>query len=383
MKKRIVIILLLVMVAGTAIASGVKNGGFGLFDKIATELNLTPEQKTQIEPIVEKYKQKAKALRANNEGDRRANREAMHGIIEEAKTEIFPLLTADQIAKVKEFEEKKHKHHEQKGAIKAAVKNYADKEVKPVLQAQRMRLEAKLSAEDKQAIDELRVVVKEQKKACKKSGECKGKGRKGKGEFGENRTQQNGQEEAGRGRRGGKRGHHLDEATRTAVDALVAKYEANINALLDETKASHGETWKTEIKAIVLDIAPDMEERMNERVERDGKKDKWTHRFFHPAKFLLSNPYEAKNESLTDRTIGLYPNPAQKRTNIKYEVLKEGEVQIGIYNRGGDLVKTVFTKYQQPGSYNVEANLDGLADKMYIISVTDAAGKVSEQLLMK
>lgn len=381
MKKRIIITLLLVMIAGTTIASGIKNGGFGMFNKIATELNLTEEQKTQIEPIVEKYKEKAKALKDNSEGDRKAKHEAMKALFEEAKTEIFPLLTAEQIAKVKEFEEKKRARHGKRGEIKEAVKAYADKEVKPVLKDQRIKLESKLSAEDKQTIDALRIKVKEQKKACKESGDCKGKDRKSKGELGERRGQnENG--EAREGRRRGKHGHHLDEETREAVETLVKKYETDITPLLSEVKTTHGAQWSEDIKAIVLSVDPEMAEHM-ERHGKDGIKNRWERKFLHPGKFLMMDPYKVTENTMVSRTISLYPNPAQNRTNIKYEVLKEGEVQIGIYNRGGDLVKTVFTQFQQPGSYNVEADLNGLADKMYIISVTDASGKVSEQLLMQ
>lgn len=60
-----------------------------------------------------------------------------------------------------------------------------------------------------------------------------------------------------------------------------------------------------------------------------------------------------------------YPNPFNPTTNIGYRISDVGLVTLKLYNVLGQLVKTLVSKVQQPGSYEVKFNGNGLASGVY------------------
>lgn len=49
-----------------------------------------------------------------------------------------------------------------------------------------------------------------------------------------------------------------------------------------------------------------------------------------------------------------YPNPFNPSTNIEYQIAKQGNVEIGIYDINGRLVKTLLNTTQHAGSYIIQ-----------------------------
>ncbi len=51
-----------------------------------------------------------------------------------------------------------------------------------------------------------------------------------------------------------------------------------------------------------------------------------------------------------------YPNPFNPSTTIQYEIPKDGEVEIGIYDLTGRLIKTIVNQNQQAGAHSAVWN---------------------------
>lgn len=418
MKKKISILLVIIGLVSTGMlmANGGK-GGFGFFEKIAEELSLTNEQKSDIEPIVDKYKALAEELKEKEFEDRGEKREAFKDLKQRAKSEILPLLTTEQVAKWEELKSmhrggKHHRHGKGfKGnkELKDEMKVYFDKEILPIAKQERAKLESVISREDKAIIDALRVKMNEIKAVHKAEKEERMKQKeewmnnkdseKSKAEREEWRKQREarkaeceGNKEQCRkeGRRKGHRGHHghhnMDEQSRVEVEGLIEKYKGDIEPLLKGMKTQYGETWENDIKAIVKKHAPEMEGKFKDSGGK-GRMNKPLKKALNPIGFLLLDPNAesfTQMEVSTDlRKIKVYPNPAENSTTVAYEVLEEGTVTIGIYDRKGNLVKNVFDQNQKPGEYTNAVDLTGLDDRVYIIRINDVSGQLSQRLMKK
>ncbi len=79
-----------------------------------------------------------------------------------------------------------------------------------------------------------------------------------------------------------------------------------------------------------------------------------------------------------------YPNPFNPTTNIKFDVIKNGNVKIIIYNTIGEEVETLLNEEVQPGSYKVDFNGDNLSSGIYYYKiVTNDFSDVKKMLLIK
>jgi hypothetical protein len=65
-----------------------------------------------------------------------------------------------------------------------------------------------------------------------------------------------------------------------------------------------------------------------------------------------------------------YPNPFNPSTTIRYQIAKEGRVNVTVYNILGKEVMRLVDEVKLPGSYNVMFNGSGLASGMYFYRIT-------------
>ena len=65
-----------------------------------------------------------------------------------------------------------------------------------------------------------------------------------------------------------------------------------------------------------------------------------------------------------------YPNPFNPSTNIKYNIQKEGNVSLKVYNILGKEVKTLVNEFKTPGTYNVSFNASELPSGIYFYRLT-------------
>ena len=388
MKSKIKVLMLVIgLVSTSLLMANVNKGGFGMFEKMAEVLELTETQKTQIAPIVEKYKAQAEALRGQEFEDRSEKHAAMKNIMEAAKTEITPFLTTEQVEKLAELKGRHgrrghHGKHRGNKELKQEMKAYFKSEILPIAKVKRQELDAVISQEDQQKIEKIRTKLNAEKAAHKAQKEAhraeRKEGIKGQAK-GEGRTGQC--EGKGKGHCKGK--SEAYRAIKEEGKVLLDKYKGDIEPLLEGMKAEHGETWKTGMRAIVEKHEPEM----SEHFDKFGKKGFGRH--LKPFAFLMLDPNNNEWEDLEEnptpnkRAINVFPNPAVNNTTVEYEVTKAGMVNIGVYNRKGDLIKNVFEQNQQPGQYSVEVDLNNLDDQMYIIRVTDATGQVSKTVMKR
>ena len=73
-------------------------------------------------------------------------------------------------------------------------------------------------------------------------------------------------------------------------------------------------------------------------------------------------------ESTHDIHLMVYPNPFNFSTNIEYELRKDADVTIEVYNMIGAKIASVIDQHQLPGKYNYTFN-DARTDGIYILRI--------------
>ena len=61
------------------------------------------------------------------------------------------------------------------------------------------------------------------------------------------------------------------------------------------------------------------------------------------------------------------PNPVATTTAIHYEILSDGNVQLGLYDMQGSLVRRFVAETQLAGHHTVQADLQGLPNGRYVV----------------
>ena len=64
----------------------------------------------------------------------------------------------------------------------------------------------------------------------------------------------------------------------------------------------------------------------------------------------------------------VYPNPFNYSTNIEYELRKDADVNIEVYNMVGSRVATIVDQHLLPGKYNYIFN-NAQTDGIYILRI--------------
>jgi hypothetical protein len=77
----------------------------------------------------------------------------------------------------------------------------------------------------------------------------------------------------------------------------------------------------------------------------------------------------------------LYPNPTISECNVIFNLSKNGNVNIGVYNLSGRLMINKEYKNRVSGGQNIELDIDGLSRGTYIIQMTSGNQKLTKKLL--
>ncbi|MBU8892332.1 MAG: T9SS type A sorting domain-containing protein [Bacteroidales bacterium] len=79
-----------------------------------------------------------------------------------------------------------------------------------------------------------------------------------------------------------------------------------------------------------------------------------------------------------------FPNPFRSVTQIKYELYKESNVEIEVFDLTGKKIAALINKYNIPGSYSVEFNGNDLNSGIYFYSLkTDDGFQIKKMQLIK
>lgn len=362
-------------------------------EKLKTELNLSTEQSKQIEELTAEHRNKMEALKDKDFESPEDRREAMKTIMEEYQSGIKEVLTDEQAAKMKALREEHREMRQEKAAdfgkerkaMRKDMETYREENILPVLKAQRTKLEAKISAQDKAKIAELRSQLPprgerpqrlenptiEQQKAAKE-------------QFAAKKEKMN--------------------AHKEQVQALVKKYEADIDALYAEIKPQT-EKWKADMQKIAAENRPQgqMERKhpantqegakreakdgrgMHGKRERGGEAEEHEHHNMHKAGFLLLDPNApatppATQEALTE--IKIFPNPAVSQNTLSYTVKQAGHLRIELHNESGRTIQTLFDGNKEIGEYQLNVDLSKLQNGVYYYTVIDQSGKQSHKVIL-
>ena len=99
-----------------------------------------------------------------------------------------------------------------------------------------------------------------------------------------------------------------------------------------------------------------------------------------------SDNYLGVQESTIDASEKLdnmmvYPNPTTSECNVIFDLSKNGDVSIGIYNLSGRRVMNEEFKNKVSGGQNIQLNVDELPRGTYIIQMTSGSQKLTKKLL--
>lgn len=64
-----------------------------------------------------------------------------------------------------------------------------------------------------------------------------------------------------------------------------------------------------------------------------------------------------------------YPNPFNSQTNISFELAKQAEISITIFNLNGQIIKNIFKGIKEPGYHTVKWNASDVSAGIYIIKI--------------
>jgi len=96
----------------------------------------------------------------------------------------------------------------------------------------------------------------------------------------------------------------------------------------------------------------------------------------------ISKPIPFSGDDNTEpKKVSAYPNPFNPITNIEYNVLKDGQVNVSIFNVNGKLVETITNQVLSKGSYNNRWNASGLESGIYFC-IIQTEGKTFRQKLL-
>lgn len=345
-------------------------------------VELSETQQAEIKKIKESYHVKFDALRQAEKTE--ANRTAMQQLMKEREAAVAAILTpeqrtkwqaaqTEQKAKMEQNRANRDANHEKMKAARTEMNAYHEKNVKPVLQKQRAKLESKISAADKKLIAEMRTQHEQRRQeGFDRQGEKGGKW--------------DGKEKRGDKTSGGKEAKSDGKYGQTK--ALVEKYSANIDALYAEI-ATQEKQWEQDKKAIWEKYAPAKSDEKTDKSARhrgEGGKDKSdSHKKVH---FLLLDPNASATTAIAkpapiNRKVEAFPNPAGAMQNLEFEVLQAGKVKVEIIDGQGNMVKPVFDGNLKEGMSKLQVNTGDLKGKSYFYRITDAKGTTTKGFIIQ
>lgn len=77
-----------------------------------------------------------------------------------------------------------------------------------------------------------------------------------------------------------------------------------------------------------------------------------------------------------------YPNPFNNYTVIEYEISKESDVQIVVYDETGELVRTLVDQHQSIGVYRVQFDATSLSSGVYYYKIEAGSYRETKQLIL-
>lgn len=362
LKKRLLAVGTMFLLAGQLLAQDLvpqdKPQHHHRSEAMKAELGLTDAQTTQIQAIRDKYRPQMQALR-QTEGTPETNFAAIKELRKTEQAEIDKVLTPEQRTKMETFRKThhqgghhKHKHHKAHGPNAEAHKEarqYYKSEVLPVLQAQRLKLEADLTPSDKAEISRLRTELAALRPDRK--------------DFHKKKTKhQWTQEDIDKHKA-------IHEQRRTLMDqarTIADRYEPQILALRAEIQPQ-SEVWKAEFARIHATKQQDTHHH------KHHSKGGLHH--MRPTHFILLDPAAptpATKQSLdTQSTLQVFPNPATNRATLRYNLPAASKVRVELLAQDGKVLQVLSDTQQEAGEHLIDLETTQLTPGTYFFRITD------------
>lgn len=284
-------------------------------------------------------------------------------------------------------QDKQAEHKMKRLEAQKEVKAYVDREIKPVVASQRVKLDAYLSKKEQREIENLRT---EKQLLRKESFEFRK-------EIRANYTGPNSlsEDQKAKSRELQKKKRLLD----TRIWAIADAHETEIAKLLDEMDP-HMETWQTEMRLLKQKSLPQRSGDRSEWLKSSPRQGlKGGHRggfrpggnmgvmnmrgLKSPIGFLLwdSNrglPYEG-NTTETN----VFPNPARSTNTLEFSIKEPGPVKVSILDEHGNLIKTLLEETKETGTYSEKFDLSDLEKGLYIYQIKTKEGITTKKLIIE
>ena len=370
---------------------------FKKIEHLKSELNLNEEQIAEMEAIKIEMKEKMMTSRSEESIDKRT---AFKEMKEAFKARMEAVLTPEQLTKLAEMKANgeipsRAGHRAERHAMKQEMHQHFEQNILPIIKVKRQQLDAKISSEDQAALTEIRTTL-QAFRAKKKEERLNKKGEK-KHDF--HKREKDAFHRHKKGLKHMMKDHEEEHKT---MEALVQKYNTDIEILMDEIKEQTG-NWKADRKAIKKEYRPKMhngkegkEEKKCEKMDKAyGEKrcDKLSSK--KKMMFLLMDPnakYDELQDNLTEEyrqnitmenEFKIYPNPAGDFQTIELNLPASGDILIEILDNSGKTVKTVFNNFMDKGPQTLKVDLSDLSGTLYLYRVIDSEGNEMTKKLMK
>lgn len=270
-------------------------------------------------------------------------------------------------------------------AYRKEVKAYKQQNILPVMRAQRAKLDAVMSAADRDKVAELR---KQQKEARKKMRARRKEMRKLHKEGGERPQLTDAQKQEMKAMRKARRN------AKFAAWQIADKYETTIEKLLEELKPQH-EKWGKDLHAIRV---KHFGERKHHPHKKGGHKMHHKHkgphghhgrrghgmrRMAHPLKFLLLDPTAKASKAKSGDNTTVYPNPSGTESKVAYTLVQSENVRIQLVDANGKVLKEVLNETKAAGTHAQLVDMKDLKNGTYYLRIKTSAGTETKRIVKR
>ena len=77
-----------------------------------------------------------------------------------------------------------------------------------------------------------------------------------------------------------------------------------------------------------------------------------------------------------------HPNPFTEKTIIKYCVPEEIKINLEVFDRKEEKIKTLVDEVKEPGTYQVEFNPNGFDEGVYLYILTAGSVVITKKMLL-
>lgn len=373
-----------------------------LIEQHGEALELTDDQVAALTSLDATTRAELEALRADESLAPEDRRAAARDIMEQTRAAVAEILTEAQREQWQTLRPERGRRPDpaerearmaQQKELFAALKAYHAENIAPVMRAQRQKLEANLSAEDRATIAQLR----EEKATA--AAEMKARKEAFKAQREQAREENTRPDREARKIQMAERREALRterQAFKAQLDPLLAKYDTEITALLEEI-ADQRNQWDADRKAIHEQYAPEDGDRPAPRQRRGKARSQRPHgpdraqrpdeKQMSKARFLLLDPAATPQPDATPEAelnrLDLYPNPsASGETTVTLRMLQPGPARVELRTENGRVLRVIADSKFTAGEHTLSLTTQGLRPGVYYLSLSDAAGTRTERLVV-